>query len=151
MILSRTSQYAIQALIYLATQPGGRLVLGRDIAHSLGVPTPYMAKVLQELCRGKLLESSRGRAGGFCLRSGAEHSNLLDVVLLTDGRRMDRECLLGHKACQDATACPMHRGWKPVKKDIHACLGGITLMHLAKAVQSGQYRLADLPQVLVSH
>ena len=151
MILSRTSQYAIQALIYLATQPGGRPVLSREIAHSLGVSPPYMAKVLQSLCRGQLLDSTRGRSGGFNLRSGAEHTNLLEVVLLTDGPRVDRECLLGHKICQDETACPMHRNWKPVKKDILACLGGVTLNHLAKAVQSGQYRLADLPQGLVSH
>ena len=151
MIISRTSQYAIQALIYLATQPGGRPVLSRDIACGLGVPPPYMAKVLQGLCRGQLLDSTRGRRGGFKLRGGAEHTNLLEVVLLTDGPRVDRECLLGLKACQDETACPMHRNWKSVKKDIHACLGGITLRHLAKAVQSGQYRLADLPQGFASH
>ena len=151
MIISRTSQYAIQALIYLATQPSGRPVLSRDIAHSLGVPSAYMAKVLQDLSSGQFLVSTRGRHGGFCLRSGMEHRNLLDIVKLADGQRVDRECLLGLKACRDETACPMHHTWKLVKKDIHACLGGITVMHLAKAVQSGQYRLADLPQALARH
>ncbi|MHB1188989.1 RrF2 family transcriptional regulator [Thiobacillus sp.] len=151
MIFSRTSQYAIQALIYLATQPSGELVLSRDIAHTLGVPSAYLAKILQDLSRAQLLHSFRGRNGGFSLRSGAEHRNLLDILLLTDGPRVDRECLLGLKACNDETACPLHRKWKPVKKNILACLGNVTLIHLAKAVQSGQYRLSDLPQALTRH
>jgi Rrf2 family iron-sulfur cluster assembly transcriptional regulator len=148
MIFSRTSQYAIQAMIYLATQPSGQLVRGHVIARSLGIPTPYLNKVLHCLSRGQLVHSSRGRNGGFRLGSGAENNNLLDIALLTDGARVDRECLLGHKACNDETACLMHPEWKPVKKEILACLGSITLSHLAQAVQSGQYRLADLPRAL---
>jgi Rrf2 family iron-sulfur cluster assembly transcriptional regulator len=148
MIFSRTSQYAIQALIYLATQPSGKRLLNREIAQSLGVPSPYLAKILQNLSRQRLLFSSRGRTGGFSLRPDVEKVSLLDVVLLTDGPRVDRECLLGLKACQDETACPLHRKWKPVKKDILACLGNVTLINLAQAVQSGQYRLCDLPQAL---
>jgi Rrf2 family protein len=151
MILSRTSQYSIQALIYLATRPAGQSVLCRDIAIELGVPSAYLAKVLQNLCRERFLDSTRGRHGGFSLCSGVENNNLLDIVLRTDGPRVDRECLLGLKACHDETACPMHRQWKPVKKEILTCLGNVTLMHLAKAVQIGQYRLADLPQGLISH
>lgn len=148
MIISRTSQYAIQALIYLAIESNGRQVLSHDIAHGLGVSQPYLAKVLQGLCRVRLVKSSRGRRGGFSLTSGAEHSSLLDIVRMTDGPRADRECLLGLKVCQDETACPMHSKWKVVKKHIHACLGDITVMHLARAVQSGQYRIADLPQAI---
>ena len=148
MFFSRTSQYAIQALIYLATQPRGRRVLNRDIALSLGVPSHYLAKILQNLAREKMLHSARGRSGGFSLSAGAGQSSLLDIVLLTEGARVERECLLGLKVCKDETACPLHRAWKPVKKEIFASLGGITLSQLACAVKSGQYRLTDLPLAL---
>jgi Rrf2 family protein len=151
MLFSRTSQYAIQALIYLAVQPHGRSVLNRDIARSLGVPPAYLAKILQGLRRQQLLDSSRGRYGGFSLRDGMEQTNLLHVVLLTDGHRVDRECLLGLKACGDETACPMHGKWKPVKQELLDYLGRVTLTHLAKAVRSGQYRLTDLPGALSVH
>ena len=151
MIFSRTSQYAIQALIYLATQPSGRRMLNREIAQNLGVPSAYLAKILQGLSRENLLHSSRGRSGGFSLRADAGKTSLLDIVLLTEGARVDRECLLGLKACQDETACPLHRKWKPVKKEILASLGNVTLIHLAQAVQSGQYRLTDLPLALSRH
>ena len=151
MIFSRTSQYAIQALIYLATQPRGQPVLNREIADSLGVPTAYLAKILHDLARGHILDSSRGRRGGFRLRSGAEASSLLDIVLLLEGMRIRRECLLGLKECGDETACPVHRKWKRVKHEMLDYLGGLTLGHLAEAVERGQYRLSDLPQALPRH
>jgi Rrf2 family protein len=151
MIFSRTSQYAIQALIYLATQPRGQLVLNREIADSLGVPTAYLAKILQDLSRGHILDSTRGRRGGFSLRTGAEKTSLLDIILLLDGIRVKRECLLGLKQCGDETACPVHRKWKRVKNDMLSCLGGLTLSQLAEAVQRGQYRLSDLPLALPRH
>lgn len=148
MIFSRTSQYAIQALIYLALQPNGQRVLSREIADNLGVPSAYLAKILQHMSKEELLHSWRGRHGGFSLREGAENTSLLDIVLLIEGSRVDRECLLGLKACTDETACPLHRKWKPVKQEILVHFGNITLIVLAQAVQSGQYRLADLPASL---
>ena len=151
MIFSRTSQYAIQALIYLAAQPRGQLVLNREIAERLGVPSAYLAKILHGLSRGRILDSSRGRRGGFTLRSGAEQTTLLDIVLLLEGIRIKRECLLGLKECGDEVACPIHRKWKPVKHEMFAYFGGLTLGHLAQAVECGQYRLSDLPLALPQH
>ena len=73
MLLSKTSQYAIQALIYLAAQEGQVPMLNRNIASYLKVPSAYLAKIMQDLARSGLLYSYRGRLGGFCLREGAEH------------------------------------------------------------------------------
>ena len=149
MILSRTTQYAIQALVYLAMQPADKYFLSRRIAVALGVPHAYLSKILQQLCRQGLLESSRGRLGGFMLRAGAEQTNLLDIVLFNERARVDRECLLGLKQCADATACPVHNKWKPVKKRMLVYLEHVNVTRLAQAVQAGGYRLCDLPQSLM--
>ena len=145
MILSRTSQYAVQALIYMATQPNASPVLNRDIAAKLGVPAPYLAKILQGLAKGNLLFSFRGRLGGFCLREGGDKINLMQILLLTEGPMFTQSCLLGLKECSDETACPLHSRWIPVKKKIMDLLEDTTLDKLAKAVESGKYRLADIP------
>ncbi|MEW5892197.1 MAG: Rrf2 family transcriptional regulator [Pseudomonadota bacterium] len=145
MVLSRTSQYAVQALIYIATQPPGEPVLNRDIADRLNVPSAYLAKILQNLCKQGLLDSFRGRLGGFCLREGMHKTSLMQVLTLTEGPAFSKNCILGLKECSDATACPMHFKWVPVKKKILAMLEDMTLEELAKAVQTGKYRLADLP------
>lgn len=148
MILSRTSQYAIQALIFVATRPAGEPVLSREIASYLNVPPAYLAKIMQNLCKGNLLYSIRGRLGGFCLRDGAAQVDLMQIVLLTEGARLTQACVLGLKVCSDDTACPMHAKWVPIKKKLTSLLHDQTLEKLARAVVSGKYRLSDVPAVL---
>lgn len=150
MILSRTSQYAIQALIYIATKPSGEPVLNREIAEHLNVPPAYLAKIMQSLCKGNLLYSFRGRLGGFCLREGAEKTDLMQILVLTEGVGFTHECVLGLKICSDETACPMHFKWKPIKEKVVSLLREQTLEKLAKAVLTGKYRLADVPGVLMA-
>ena len=48
MILSRTSKYAIQALIYMATQPPGVAILNRTIAKELRASPTYSGKDITE-------------------------------------------------------------------------------------------------------
>ncbi|MBS3917188.1 MAG: Rrf2 family transcriptional regulator [Sulfuritalea sp.] len=145
MILSRTSQYAIQALIFIATQPRGVPVLIRTVAEHLGVPPPYLAKIMQSLGRGKLVDSFRGRQGGVCLREGGEKTDLMQILTLIEGPGLTDNCVLGLKVCGDETACPVHTQWKPIKTKIVKLLNQQTLGKLAAAVRSGKYRLTELP------
>lgn len=145
MVLSRTSQYAVQALIYIATQPVGQPVLNKDIAERLNVPAAYLAKILQSLCKQGLLDSFRGRLGGFRLKEGLHRTTLMQILVLTEGPEFTKSCILGLKECSDATACPLHFKWSPVKKKILLMLNQMNLEELAKAVVTGKYRLADLP------
>jgi len=149
LILSRTSQYAIQALIYIATQPRGEPILNRTVTEYLGVPTAYLAKIMQTLSKGGLLYSYRGRQGGFCLREGGEKTDLMQIVTLIEGAEFTQNCVLGLKLCSDETACPMHTKWKPIKEKIVAMMHEHTLERLASAVQSGKYRIHDLPAALL--
>ena len=118
MILSRTSQYAIQALIFVATQPRGVPVLIRPVAARLSVPPPFLAKIMQSLSRGKLIHSFRGRQGGVCLREGGEKTDLMQILTLIEGPGLTENCVLGLKVCGDESACPMHAQWKPIKTRI---------------------------------
>lgn len=149
MFLSRTSQYAIQALIYIATRPPGEPILNRKVAEYLDVPTAYLAKIMQSLCRGNLLYSYRGRHGGFCLREGGEKTDLMQIVILIEGVGFTENCVLGLKVCSDETACPVHSKWKPIKEKIVALLHEQTLDQLAVSVQSGKYRICDLPMAMM--
>lgn len=149
MILSRTTQYAIQALIYMATQPPGVAVLNRTIADHLNSPSTYLAKILQELCKGNLLYSFRGKQGGFCLRENSDKINLMQIVRLTEGPEFTEGCVLGLKVCSDKTACPMHTKWWPIKQEIVKLLQNQTLEMLAAMVASGEYQLTDFPRAVL--
>jgi Rrf2 family protein len=149
MLISRTSQYAIQSLIYIATQPPGEPVLSREAAERLQVPAAYLAKIMQVLCRGGLVTSFRGRLGGFCLREDPEKIDLMRVLQITEGQEFTKDCVLGLKVCSEETACPMHKKWLPIKEEIIAMLKQQTLSTLSDAVKTGKYRISDLPQALL--
>jgi Rrf2 family transcriptional regulator, iron-sulfur cluster assembly transcription factor len=142
MILSRTSEYALQALIYLAAQPNGTSVLNRDVARYLGVPAPYLAKILKDLVKHGLAVSHKGRGGGYAVHPAALGASIRTIVELTEGRDVFEGCLLGLKVCSDATACPVHHTWSPLKTGVLALLGKQTIGSMAEAVRAGRYRVA---------
>jgi Rrf2 family transcriptional regulator, iron-sulfur cluster assembly transcription factor len=131
MLLSRASQYTLQALIFLARQPPGQRVMIKDIAEALDLPVFYLGKLIQAPARIGWLDTARGRGGGVFLAANAESIHLFDVLQLTDGQRIKRECLLGFKDCDDATACVMHCDWKPIKQELADGLGQYSLAALA--------------------
>ncbi|MBU2760621.1 RrF2 family transcriptional regulator [Acidithiobacillus sulfurivorans] len=141
MLLSKTSEYALQALIYLAAQPEGEPVLSRDISDYLRVPAQYLAKILQDLAKRGVLDSFKGRGGGFVLRPGADQMNILDIVEVVEGQPFGQGCVLGLKACADETACPVHYQWKPLKAEVVGLLGKQTIGSMAEAVRAGRYRI----------
>ena len=141
MLLSKTSEYALQALIYLAAQPPGESVLSRDISDYLHVPAQYLAKILQDLAKRGVLDSFKGRGGGFVMRPGAEQLNILEVVEIVEGQPFGQGCVLGLKACADETACPVHTQWKPLKAEVVGLLSKQTIGSMAEAVRAGRYRI----------
>ena len=149
MLISRTSQYAIQALIYIALKEAGTPILSREVAEQLGVPAAYLAKIMQTLCKGGLLTSFRGRLGGFSLREPPENIDLMRILLITEGQEFSKDCVLGLKICSEETACPMHERWKPIKTEILSMLKEQNLANLAEAVRVGKYRLTDIPGILL--
>ena len=87
MLISRTSQYAIQSMIYIATQPLGTPILSREVAEKLQVPAAYLAKIMQMLCKGGLVTSFRGRLGGR--RRRVHPRTVAALGYLTDGPIVD--------------------------------------------------------------
>ncbi|TDI35513.1 MAG: Rrf2 family transcriptional regulator [Acidobacteria bacterium] len=63
--LTRGSDYAIRAMIHIASLPDGRPAMRRDIARMQKIPLDFVAKILPSLVRAGLLKSSRGTGGGF--------------------------------------------------------------------------------------
>ena len=133
MIINRSTQYTLQAMMHLVAHPSDKPVLARELAEQLHIPPHFLAKLLQHPCRAGWLSSTRGRGGGFTLAPGAENITLLEVLTLTRGERVSRECLLGFKECDDKTACVMHCHWKPIKQELLGQFGGYTLGQLARS------------------
>ena len=88
MIYSRSAEYAIRSLVYLARIPDGKFAMARQIAEEEKIPVYFLAKILQELTRKGLLRSSKGPSGGFSLRVPASQIKLLSLVEALDGNAL---------------------------------------------------------------
>ena len=129
---NQTCEYAIRAMMEIARRPQGEFVLAKELADKLDIPHHYLSKILQQLVRSRILESTRGRLGGFRLMRKPEDILLLDLVAPFEDIQKTEECVLGEAKCSDATACPLHEFWKSVRSRYEEQLHTKTLLEFAK-------------------
>jgi Rrf2 family protein len=129
-MISRASEYAIRSLTYLSMQQPGTYHLARDMAQRLGIPAPFLAKILQPLVARGLVESQRGRSGGFRLAQESAEITLFQVVDAQEHLGKVRQCMLGQAECSDERACPLHHYWKRTSDEYLAVLASTTLRDL---------------------
>ena len=115
-MFSQTSEYAIRALIEIATRAEGEHVFAAELGERLNLPHHYLAKILQQLVRTRVLKSIRGRSGGFGLARPASSIRLRDIVEPFEDLKKCEECILGQPVCSEAGACPLHDFWKDVRE-----------------------------------
>lgn len=78
-MLSQTTEYALRAVVWLASRNGAAQTT-REIAAATRIPAGYLSKVLQTLSKAGLVESQRGLHGGFTLAVSPKDLSVLEVV-----------------------------------------------------------------------
>ncbi len=132
-MISTTSEYALRALSFLARQPQGGSVLGRELARQADVPANYLAKILLTLRRAGLVSTARGTGGGYRLQRTPCRIRLNEIVELFDGTQVREGCVLGrqHK-CNDRNACTAHEAWIEVRTAYNQFLTATTLADISR-------------------
>ena len=130
-MISRTSLYAVRAVVALAKLPQGKFAGAAYIARSVGAPENYLGKLLKTLAKAGLVESQKGLGGGFRLASEPQLISLYDVVEPIDQISRWSSCILGHNECSDEAGCPMHEQWKKVRGNYLRMLATTTIGQLA--------------------
>jgi len=115
-MLSQTAEYALRAVLAIAAEEEGQAVGAGKLAAALGMPQNYLSKTLNQLTRAGVLDSTRGKLGGFRLARPAERIPLLDVVGPFDDITGRRACLMGRPTCSDYNSCAAHDRWKAVSE-----------------------------------
>lgn len=78
-MFSHTVEYALRAMMYLASLDGAPVASER-IAANTHVPAGYLSKVLRDLVLGNLVTSFRGPRGGFVLAAKPNDITIRDVI-----------------------------------------------------------------------
>ena len=137
MIYTRSSQYAIRAMRYLATQKGDGLSRLEEIAGAEEVPQAFLAKLMQRLVKRRLVRSLKGMRGGFALNMPPERITLYMIVdAMDDLSYMGMECAFGNRECSDTDSCALHERWKDLKSREADFLKNVTLSEIVRAASS---------------
>lgn len=140
MLFSRSAEYAVRAMTFLAMQPSGKLSGAKEIAEAENIPIPFLWKILQNLARRRLIRSFKGSRGGYQLAFPAEQITLQAVVGATDGEGLTSGCVLGLATCSEENACPLHDTWKRIRLEMDEMMQQNTLADLAKVALRRQKR-----------
>lgn len=130
MLISQSAEYALRAVVVLATGPEGTIGT-REISHRSQVPSGYLSKVLQTLARAGLVRSAAGRNGGFTLTRPSERISVLDVINAVEPIQRIRSCpleLRDHRA----TLCPLHRRLDSAFAEMERAFAASTIAELLR-------------------
>lgn len=108
-MLSSANKYAIRSVLFLAIYSNDINKIGAaEVADKLESPQPFVAKLLQQLTRDKLISSSKGPNGGFFLTKKNKENTIWDIIISIKGEKKFDQCFLGLSKCSDENPCPVH-------------------------------------------
>ncbi|HXB31849.1 MAG TPA: Rrf2 family transcriptional regulator, partial [Puia sp.] len=84
-MLSKKTQYAFQALMYLAEKDNDEPVLIAEIAKKKKIPLKFLENILLELKNANILDSKKGKGGGYFFAKNPRDVPLATVMRLLDG------------------------------------------------------------------
>ncbi|GGG75535.1 hypothetical protein GCM10007415_03990 [Parapedobacter pyrenivorans] len=143
-MFSKSCEYGIKAVIYIATQTlqNKRVKIG-DIVDNIGSPEAFTGKILGTLTKRGIVISYTGPYGGFEIDPlKMESTKVSDIVCAMDGDTLYNGCGLGLNECNSRQPCPMHDKFVVVRSQLKNMLETTTVHDLAMGLKSGRYFLA---------
>ena len=107
-MLSKRAKYGLRALIYLAQRQGEGPIQIRDIAEALNIPRKFLEAILLDLRNEGILQSRKGREGGYVMERSPDTIPLGRIIRFIDGPLASVPCVsqTAYARCDD---CPDER------------------------------------------
>ena len=129
-MLSKTAEYALRAVVWLARSPG-TAQSADALAQVTQIPRRYLHKVLQDLVRAQLVSSQPGPGGGYSLAKTPYAITILDVVNATAPLERITHCPLGLPS--HTKLCPLHQQLDEVYANAQQALSRVTLGQIVQS------------------
>ncbi|WP_340111944.1 RrF2 family transcriptional regulator [Maribellus mangrovi] len=138
-MLSNTCKYALRALIYLGKFSTEDKRIGiKKISEDLGLSSPFLGKILQNMVKQKLLVSTKGPNGGFSLAKKSGEISLWEIVTKVDGEEFFTNCLISLEPCRShdpsKPLCPVHGQYEMLRGQIRTFYKDTTLELISKDI-----------------
>jgi len=127
-LITRNTDYALRALCYMSKQKD--VVTVGQLVKKLGVPRPFMRKILQQLNKERILESYKGRGGGFKLKAAPERIYIIEIMRIFQGQVKLNGCFLKKDVCPNKGKCVLRKKIRSIEEGMLEQLRQITIASL---------------------
>jgi Rrf2 family iron-sulfur cluster assembly transcriptional regulator len=127
--VSTKGRYSVRIMAFLAFQPADRVATKIDIAAAEGTSPQYVQQLLRQLGAAGLVNSRRGRSGGFLLARPPESITVADVLRAAEGEVQLVPCRSA-EYCAHAADCPSRSMWMRATEVLEEVFQGTTIAQL---------------------
>lgn len=128
MMVSTKGRYALTVMTDIARHSNEGYVSLSDIAERQQLSMKYLESIISILNKGGMLESLRGKNGGYKLARDPGDYNISDILILTEGTLAPVNCIMNEGVqCEKAATCSTLPLWAGLDKVIEGYLSKITL------------------------
>lgn len=138
MEFSKSFGYAVRGVLYIAMIAEQKKKVQLDeISAELGIPKPFLAKVMKNLVKEAVLNSLKGPFGGFSLNDKTLQTSLYRLIEITGEPKEFSKCMLNFRKCNAKNPCPLHHQFESLKMQWQRLLSSTTIGDLLKKDQPG--------------
>ena len=139
-MLSKKAKYGLRALLFLAKEHGQGPVLISEISQREGIPKKFLELILLDLKNQGVLQSKKGKGGGYFLAKAPQVVTLGHVIRALDGPLAPLPCVsqtayVKCEECKDEMTCGIRIVMKEVRDATAKILDGTTLAEVLERVE----------------
>ena len=132
MNVTSRSRYALKIMMDFATAPAGELLKRQGIIKRQGVPAKYLDQIMAQLRRAKIIESVRGRDGGYFLTRPPMEISVWEVFKAVETSMAPVICVDTEQQCGYEAGCISHDPWQVIFDTVRAPLEKLTIGDLSR-------------------
>jgi len=130
-LITRDTDYAVRAICFIAGKKP-RLVSADELVKNIKIPRPFLRKILQILNRKGILQSHKGKGGGFSLVCSEKKIFLLDIMKAFQGDAKLNECVFKKRVCPNIKTCLLRKKITRIESAVLKELKTITIASLIR-------------------
>lgn len=131
MRISAKADYAVRAVVELASSPDGAPVKAERVANAQGIPLNFLENILGELRHAGIVRSQRGAEGGFRLAKPADQLTIADVIRAVEGPLATVRGGPPEESVYAGAAAELPRVWIAVRKSLRDVVERVTVADVA--------------------